>query len=131
MFLLHHFVYIFLTLDLIQTDTFFTLLSYYKILYVLSVEVVHVWKSDCAVNTNFPLPPFQRSVAWEGREGGTGEKNSHGGKGIWGEGVRGKNYLPPPSWVVLSTTLSVLTKKQKLKIDCNFQFLDFRRKQKN
>ena len=29
-------------------------LSYYKILNVLSTEVVHVWKSDCAVNTNFP-----------------------------------------------------------------------------
>ena len=33
-------------------------------LYVLSTEVVHVRKSDHAVNTNFPLPPpFQRSVA--------------------------------------------------------------------
>ena len=49
-------------------------LSYYKILNVLSTEVVHVWKSDCAVNTNFPLLPFQRNVAWEGREGGRGKK---------------------------------------------------------
>ena len=30
---------------------------YYKILYVLSTEVVHVRKSDHAINTNFPLPP--------------------------------------------------------------------------
>ena len=52
-------------------------LSYYKILNVLSTEVVHVWKSDCMVNTNFPLPPFQRSVAWEGREGDRGKKNHH------------------------------------------------------
>ena len=33
-------------------------LSYYKILNVLSTEEVHVWKSDCMVNTNFLLPPF-------------------------------------------------------------------------
>ena len=45
-------------------------MSYYKILNVLSTEEVHVWKSDCMVNTNFLLPPFQRSVAWEGRGGG-------------------------------------------------------------
>ena len=40
---------------------------------------------------------------------------------------------PPPSWVVLSTILNVLAEKQKLKIDCNFQFSIFRlrRKQKN
>ena len=49
-------------------------LSYYKILNVLSTEEVHVWKSDCMVNTNFLLPPFQRSVAWEGRGGGQGQK---------------------------------------------------------
>ena len=49
-------------------------LSYYKIHNVLSTEVVHVWKSDCAVNTNFPLLPLQRNVAWEGREGGRGKK---------------------------------------------------------
>ena len=49
-------------------------LSYYKILYVLSTEEVHVWKSDCMVNMNFLLPTFQRSVAWEGRGGGTGAK---------------------------------------------------------
>ena len=68
-------------------------MSYYKILCVLSTEVVHVWKNDYAVNTNFLLPPLQRSVAWKG---GGGEdvrgkkKNSHGEKGIWGEGARGK-----------------------------------------
>ena len=33
---------------------------------------------------------------------------------------------PPPSWVVLSTTSSVLAEKQNLKIDCNFQFSIFR-----
>ena len=106
-------------------------LSYYKILYVLSTEVVHVWKSDCAANTNFPLPPFQRSVAWEGRKGVRGKENSHRGKGIWGEDARGKKLPcewtpPPPSWIVLSTILSVLAEKQKLKIDCNFQFSIFR-----
>ena len=47
-----------------------------------------------------------------------------------GEGAGGKKYhangsLPLPSWVVLSTILNVLAEKQKLKIDCNFQFLDF------
>ena len=52
-------------------------LSYYKILNVLSTEVVHVWKSDCMVNTNFLLPPFQRSVAWEGRGGGTEAKKKY------------------------------------------------------
>ena len=86
-------------------------LSYYKILNVLSTEVVHVWKSDCMVNTNFPLPPFQRSVAWEGREGDRGKKKS---PCKW-------THLPP-SWAVLLTILSVLAGKQKLKIDCNFQF---------
>lgn len=89
-------------------------LSYYKILNVLSTEVVHVWKSDCAVNTNFPLLPFQRNVAWEGREGGRGKK------------LPCEWTPPPPSWVVLSTILSVLAEKQKLKIDCNFQFSIFR-----
>ena len=38
---------------------------------------------------------------------------------------------PFPSWVVLSTIWNVLAEKGKLKIDCNFQFLDFRRKQKH
>ena len=46
---------------------------------------------DCAVNSNFPLLPFQRNVAWEGREGGRSKKkNSHGGKANWGEGAWGK-----------------------------------------
>ena len=31
----------------------------------------------------------------------------------------------PPSWVVMLMILSVLAKKQKLKIDCNFQFSIF------
>ena len=108
-------------------------MSYYKILNVLSTEVVHVWKSDCAVNTNFPLLPFQRNVAWEGREGGRGKKNKirMEGRGS-GERALGAKKLPcewtppPPSWVVLSTILSVLAEKQKLKIDCNFQFSIFR-----
>ena len=64
-------------------------LSYYKILNVLSTEVVHVWKSDCAVNTNFPLLPFQRNVAWEGREGGRGKKE----KFAWMEGELGRGRL--------------------------------------
>ena len=34
-------------------------------------------------NTNFPLLPFQRSVAWEGREGGNGKKK----KFAWGKGI--------------------------------------------
>ena len=69
------------------------------------------------VNTNFPLPPFQRSVVWE-RRGGEG-------------GGQGKKKLLckwtplPPSWVVMLMILSVLAKKQKLKIDCNFQFSIF------
>ena len=51
----------------------------------------------------------------------------HGGKEIWGEGTKDKKLPcewtpPPPSWVVLSTILNVLADKQKLKIDCNFQF---------
>ena len=32
----------------------------------------------------------------------------------------------PPSWVVLSTIWNFLSEKQKLKIDCNFQFSNFR-----
>ena len=54
-------------------------MSYYKILNVLSTEEVHVWKSDCVVNTNFLLPPFQRSVAWEwgkGEDRGKKKKNT-------------------------------------------------------
>ena len=101
-------------------------LSYYKILYA----VVHVRKSDHAVNTNFPLPPpFQRSVVWEGkgREGAGANKFSQrmkGGGPAWGEGAGGKINVridpPPPPWVVLSTIWNVLSEKQKLKIDCNF-----------
>ena len=49
----------------------------------------------------------------------------------WGEGAGGKKLTcewspPPPSWVVLSTIWNVLSEKQKLKIDCNFQFSNFR-----
>ena len=33
---------------------------------------------------------------------------------------------PPPPWVVLSTIWNVLSEKQKLKIDYNFQFSNFR-----
>ena len=48
-----------------------------------------------------------------------------------GEGAGGKKLTcewspPPPSWVVLSTIQNVLSKKQKFKIDCNFQFSNFR-----
>ena len=45
------------------------------------------------------------------------------------EGVLGVKKLPyewtppPPSWVVLSTILSVLAEKQNLKIAINFQLL--------
>ena len=37
----------------------------------------------------------------------------------------------PPSWVVLSTIWNFLSEKQKLKIDCNFQFSNFRLPPKN
>mgnify|MGYP000406340377 CR=1 FL=1 len=53
-----------------------------------------------------------------------------GGRG--GERALGAKTLPcewtppPPSWVVLSTILSVSVEKQKLKIDCNYQFSIFR-----
>ena len=54
---------------------------------ILSTEVVHVWKSDYAVNTNFSLPSFQRSVPWKGREGGRGKKKKYtGGEGDLGRG---------------------------------------------
>ena len=53
-------------------------LSYYKILNVLSTEVVNVWKSDCAVNTNFPkiskrhfgsrLKEYQKAVFFDNKE---------------------------------------------------------------
>ena len=51
-----------------------------------------------------------------------------------GEGAGGKKYhANDPSLLSLSTILNVLAEKQKLKIDCNFQFSIFRlrRKQKN
>ena len=77
----------------------------------------------------FPLPPFQKSVAWEGREG-TGtkktkqnktKKNSHGGKGIWGEGARGKKITmridPSPSLLVSSVNYF-----ECFGWKCNFQF---------
>ena len=95
---------------------------------ILSTEVIHVWKSDYAVNTNFSLPSFQRSVPWKGREGRRGKKkNSHGGKGIWVEGVRDKKITtwmdPSPSLLGSSVDdLQCFGRKQKLKIDCNFQF---------
>ena len=105
-------------------------MSYYKILQVLSNDVVHVLKSDYAINTNFPFPPFQRSVTWEGREGAGAKIICMEGRGS-GEGVLGANKLPcewtppPPSWVVLSTICNILAEKQKLN-DCNFQLSIFR-----
>ena len=107
-------------------------LSYYKILYVLSTEVVHVRKSDHAANTNFPLPPFHSSEAWEGK--GQGQINSpsawreadlHGEKAL-GEKLTCERTLSPSLLVVLSTIWNVLSEKQKLKIECNFQFSNFR-----
>ena len=46
-------------------------------------------------------------------------------RGRWGQKLPCEWTPPPPSWVVLSTILSVLAEKQKLKIDCNFQFSMF------
>ena len=44
-----------------------------------------------------------------------------------GEGAGGKKYhANDPSLLSLSTILNVLAEKQKLKIDCNFQFSIFR-----
>ena len=45
--------------------------------------------------------------------------------GCWGQKLPCKwtPTPPPPPWVVLSTILSVLAEKQKLKITINFQFL--------
>ena len=49
------------------------------------------------------------------------------GRGRWGQkNYRANGPLPLPSWLVLSTIWNVLAGKQKLKIDCNFQFLIFR-----
>ena len=49
------------------------------------------------------------------------------GRGHWRQKITVRKDPPPPSWVVLSTISSALAEKQNLKIDCNFQFLDFRR----
>ena len=105
-------------------------MSYYKILYVLSTELVHVWKSDYAVNTNFPLPSLQRGVAWEGREG-EGAKKFAWRKGDLGGGREGQkiNVRMDPSLSLLGSSANDLIcygRKQKLKIDCNFQFSIFR-----
>ena len=55
------------------------------------------------------------------------------GRGRWGQKLPCEWTPLPLSWVVLSTILSVLAEKQKLKLELmfNFQVLDFRRKQKN
>ena len=45
-------------------------------------------------------------------------------RGQWGPKLPCEWVIP--SWVVLSTIFSVLAEKQKLKIDCNFQFSIFR-----
>ena len=48
------------------------------------------------------------------------------GRWRWGQKLPCEWTPPPPSWVFLSTILNVLADKQKLKIDCNFQFSIFR-----
>ena len=50
----------------------------------------------------------------------------HGERALGAKNYRANGPLPLPSWVVLSTIWNVLAGKQKLKIDCNFQFLIFR-----
>ena len=76
-------------------------LSYYKILNVLSTEVVHVWKR-LRGKLEFPASSFPEKCS-VGGEGGRQEqkKNSHGGKANWGEGAWGKKITvrmdPSPS----------------------------------
>ena len=50
----------------------------------------------------------------------------HEERALGAKSYRANGPLPLPSWLVLSTIWNVLTGKQKLKIDCNFQFLIFR-----
>ena len=45
------------------------------------------------------------------------------GRGRWRQKLPCEWTPPPLFWVVLSTIWNPLAKKQKLKIDCNFQFL--------
>ena len=60
----------------------------------------------------FPLPPFQRSVVWEGREGDRGKKE--------------KLCKCKPSLLSSSVNdFECFGWKKKLKIDCNFQFSIF------
>ena len=66
------------------------------------------------------------------RMSGAKKKNSHGGKGIWGEGARGKkiNVRIDPSLSFLGSSVNDLkcfcrkNKNRKLTEIFNFQFLD-------
>ena len=74
------------------------------------------WKSaKRQLNSHF-LPRKEKKRTWPWGEGAGGKKKIY----------RANGPLPLPSWVVLSMIWNVLAGKQKLKIDCNFQFLIFR-----
>ena len=75
----------------------------------------------------FPASSFPEKCSVGGEGGGQEQKNSHGGKGIWGEGARGKKlpckWTPPPPYSDLALSCFFFIKNnenQKLTSIFNF-----------